>query len=297
MGNYTSIHDTTAFSMWLNSPVVAGKLSESCICCCGAYLPSSGLLLLNSSVNNFNIASVPIEKVPLPAPCLQLCMPASIRCSTCWAWSVARCNTCAVMGSGVALLLLLFPCCSAGLASWLLCRDICRTLPLLLCHHPSLRDDLHDGCAMLMFHPCNAWLWWSCRLGPAWWALLIPPWILGVLGYGVEWAVANASVAVHWGINSNGDGCVTAESSLDGSGSLAQLCWLLDCERQLLGLGTPVLGLDAHTLAIGTVLDVLESPLVWGFIAAADWLLPVIFCCDVASFEPRQVQFALESSA
>ena len=71
----------------------------------------------------------------------------------------------------------------------------------------------------------------------------------------------------------NGDGCVAAESLLRRLGSLAQLRWLLDCERRLLGLGTPVLELRARVLAGGTVLDVRESPQVRGFIMAVGVLL------------------------
>jgi hypothetical protein len=79
-------------------------------------------------------------------------------------------------------------------------------------------------------------------------------------------------------------------------GSLAQLCRLLDFERRLLRLGAPVLGLGARALAIGTVIDVLESPQVRGFVAAAGWLPPGVFRCDMASAEPCQVQVVLESS-
>jgi hypothetical protein len=68
-----------------------------------------------------------------------------------------------------------------------------------------------------------------------------------------------------------------AESLLKGLGSLAQLCWLLDCERRLLRLGTPVLELRAHALAGGTVLDVCESPRVRGFVMAAGVLPAGIF--------------------
>jgi len=266
---------TAAFSVWLNSPVVAGKLSESCLCCCVVYQPSSGLLLLNSSVNNLNIASVLIKKVLLLAFCSWLCAPASMRCSTCWAWSIACCNTYAMMDSGVALLLLLFPCCSASLAGWLLCGDTYHALPFLLCCWPSLWDDLCDGCAMLAFCPWDMWSWWSQQLGPVWQALLGLPWILGVLRQGTEQPVAEASLPVLWGKNSNGNGCVSAESSLMGLVSLAQLCRLLDCEWWQ--LGTPVLGLWAYTLCMGTVLDILKSPLVQGFIAAAGWLLSGTF--------------------
>ena len=92
----------------------------------------------------------------------------------------------------------------------------------------------------------------------------------GVLRCSVEWATADASVAVLWDINLNGNGCIAAVSSLEGLVSLAWLHWLLNCEQWLLGLG-------AHALGIGTVLDVLEVPLVRGFIAAADWLLPGAF--------------------
>ena len=79
------------------------------------------------------------------------------------------------------------------------------------------------------------------------------------------------------GKKSNGDGCVTAESLLRGLGSLARLHWLLDCERQLLGLGAPVLELRACVLAGGTVLDVRESPQVRGFVAAVGVLPTGIF--------------------
>ena len=68
-----------------------------------------------------------------------------------------------------------------------------------------------------------------------------------------------------------------AESLLRVLGSLAQLHWLLDCERRLLGLGAPVLELRACALAGGTVLDVHESPRVQGFIAAAGVLPAGIF--------------------
>jgi len=71
-------------------------------------------------------------------------------------------------------------------------------------------------------------------------------------------------------MNSNGDGCVAIKSSLEGLGSLAQLRQLLDFEQQLLRLGT-------CTLAVGTVLDILESPRVRGFDAAAGWLPPGVF--------------------
>ena len=82
--------------------------------------------------------------------------------------------------------------------------------------------------------------------------------------------MANNSVTDRQGMNSNGDGCVAIKSSLEGLGSLAQLCQLLDFEQQLLRLGT-------HTLAVGTVLDILESPRVRGFDAAAGWLPPGVF--------------------
>jgi len=191
------------------------------------------------------MAAVLIKKVPLPAPCSRLCVPASIRCRTHWAWSVAHCNTCDVMGSGVALLLLLFPCCSASLAGWLLCSNICCTL--------SLSSTFAQG-----------WPTWQlCHVN--------------VLRCGIEWGMADTSVTACQGINSNGDGCVTAESCLEGLGSLAQLCWLLNCEQQMLRLGTPFLGLGTHTLAVGTVLDVLKPPLVRGFVTAAGWLPPGVF--------------------
>jgi len=62
-------------SMQLNSPVVAGELSGACQCCCGAYHPSSGLLLLNSLVNNFNIVTLLSEKLSLPLGlCQWLCV-------------------------------------------------------------------------------------------------------------------------------------------------------------------------------------------------------------------------------
>jgi len=79
------------------------------------------------------------------------------------------------------------------------------------------------------------------------------------------------------GRKSKGDGCVAAKSLLRGLGSLAQLRWLLNCKRQLLGLGAPVLELRARALAGGTVLDVLESPRVRGFVAAAGVLPAGIF--------------------
>jgi hypothetical protein len=59
--------------------------------------------------------------------------------------------------------------------------------------------------------------------------------------------------------------------------TLARLCWLLNCEWQLLGLGAPVLELRAHALAGGTVLDVHKSPQVRGFIVAAGVLPAGIF--------------------
>ena len=270
---------TAAFSVWLNSPVVAGKPSESCLHCCVAYLPSSGLLLLNSSVNNLNIASVLIKKVLPLASCSQLCAPASIRCSTCWAWSIAHCDTYAVVGSGVALLLLLLPCCSASLASWLLCRDICRTLPLLPCHQPSLGNDPCNGCTVLVFHPQNMWSCWSWRLGPAWWALLGLLRALGVLGQCAEQPVAEASLPVLWGKNLNGNGCVTAGSSLEGLVSLARLCQLLECEQWLLRLGACALG-------VWTVSSHLwyEASL-WQLVGCCR----VLFHCDVALLEPHWV--------
>jgi len=89
--------------------------------------------------------------------------------------------------------------------------------------------------------------------------------------------MADDSVIDRRGINSNGDGCVAIESSLEGLGSLARLRRLLDFERRLLGLGAPVLGLGVHALAVGMVLDVLKSPRVQGFVAAAGWLPPGVF--------------------
>jgi len=68
----------------------------------------------------------------------------------------------------VVSLLLFFPSCSASLASWLLCGDICCALPLLLCCQPSLGDNLHDSTAILTFLPCSAWSFWSRWLGPTW---------------------------------------------------------------------------------------------------------------------------------
>jgi hypothetical protein len=89
--------------------------------------------------------------------------------------------------------------------------------------------------------------------------------------------VADASLPVLRGKKLNGDGCVAAESFLRGLGSLAQLCQLLDCKRRLLRLGAPVLRLRACVLAVGTVLEVLESPRVQGFIMAAGVLPTGVF--------------------
>jgi hypothetical protein len=100
---------------------------------------------------------------------------------------------------------------------------------------------------------------------------------LGVISCCAARAAADASLPVLQGKNSNGNGCVTAKSLLRGLGSLARLCWLLDCERQLLRLGTPVLELRAGILVVGTVLEVLESPQVRGFDVAAGVLPAGIF--------------------
>ena len=272
----TSVVSTTSRIVHHHIPtVVAGKLSVSCVRCCGAYLPSSRSLVLNSSANTFNMTSALLAKVLPPSPCSRLNAPASKCCRRRWtqiAWPITHIDACAVMGSGVVPLLQFFPSCSASLAGWLVCGDICRTLPLLLCRRPSIGDDLHDGIAVLTFLPCSMWSCRSQQLGSAWQALLVLSWTSAVLGRGIDRAAADDSVIDRWGINSNGDRCVTVESSLEGFGSLAWLCQLLNFEQQLLGLGAPVLGLGTCALAIGTVIDVLKSPQVWGFIAAAGWL-------------------------
>jgi hypothetical protein len=53
-------------------------------------------------------------------------------------------------------------------------------------------------------------------------------------------------------------------------------------------------GLGTSALAIGMVLEILESPRVRGFVVAAG-CHRVFFHCDMALFEPCQVWFTLES--
>jgi len=225
--------------------------------------------------------------------CSRLCAPASITCRMRQACSNAQGNIWAVAGSGVAIFLLLFPSCSTGLAVWLLCSETCRALPLTLGRGLSLRDDLRDGSAVASFRPVDTWSRWSRQLEPIRQALLVPPWLSGVIGRCADRAAADASLPVLRGRKSKGDGCVAAESLLRGLGSLAWLRCLLDCERQLLGLGAPVLELRARILAGGTVLDVHKSPRVRGFITAAGVLPAGIFSVwrgvDCATSVPLRV--------